>query len=184
MSRIRTAFLNDYQFFEEHQSEPIHASPKAILNAIQTIDMRSDRVIDTLLKVRETPTRIGVKLFDSAQLKTDDFGLHKFTLLERTATQLSLGLVGRFWHLDMGLIYLEHVEDFQAFNNPTAAKMVLQFEVVGEPSSYILQTRTFVYCPNRKTKLLFLPYWLLIRVGSGWIRQRTLKLIQKQFTTI
>jgi hypothetical protein len=46
---------------------------------------------------------------------------------------------------------------------------------------HALQTETFVYCPSRSTMLMFTPYWLAIRLASGWIRRRTLNAIEKSF---
>jgi hypothetical protein len=46
-----------------------------------------------------------------------------------------------------------------------------------------LRTETFVYCASTRSKMLFTPYWLLIRLASGWIRQRNLAAIQRQFST-
>lgn len=59
------------------------------------------------------------------------------------------------------------------------AKLVLRFEVVGlAAGAHVLRTETFVHCPSARTRRLFTPYWLAIRLGSGWIRRRTLTAVE------
>ena len=74
------------------------------------------------------------------------------------------------------------VDDAEAFvrhDDPRDAKLVLRFEVVGLSSgTRLLRTETFVHCPSTRTRLLFLPYWLAIRLASGWIRRRTLAAVE------
>ncbi|MGU7783560.1 hypothetical protein [Burkholderia sp. PU8-34] len=43
----------------------------------------------------------------------------------------------------------------------------------------MLRTATFVHCPTARTRILFTPYWLAIRLASGWIRRRTLDAIER-----
>ncbi|WP_211208263.1 hypothetical protein [Leeia oryzae] len=174
-------FLQDYQFSERHDSEPMAFTADAILAKVETFDMRSDWVTDLLLTVREWPTRLqGLFSNKSPQAKAA-FGLHTFTLLQRSSNELSLGLVGKFWRPDMGLVAIPDVAAFKAFNDHSAAKLVLRFQVTERPgNTCILRTETFIYCPTPRTKRLFLPYWIAIRAASGWIRKRTLKLIHQQ----
>ncbi|WP_199102139.1 hypothetical protein [Aquitalea sp. ASV11] len=74
--------------------------------------------------------------------------------------------------------------EFEAQNDPRLAKLVLRFQVIAHPhASHTLRTETFVYCANTRTKMLFTPYWLAIRLASGWIRRRTLTLIQQKLST-
>jgi hypothetical protein len=40
-------------------------------------------------------------------------------------------------------------------------------------------TETRVYCPDRYSLIMFLPYWLIIRPVSGLLRRRALGAIRK-----
>jgi hypothetical protein len=76
------------------------------------------------------------------------------------------------------------VAAFMTFNDPRVARLVLRFQVIEQPQGApALRTETFVFCPNARTRWLFTPYWLAIRLASGWIRRRTLATIQRQFPT-
>jgi len=44
--------------------------------------------------------------------------------------------------------------------------------------AHMLRTETFIHCPSERTRWLLTPYWLAIRLGSGWIRRRTLAAVE------
>lgn len=176
-------FLPDYQFSELHESAPMASSAQAILDAVENFDMRADWVADLLLTAREWPSRVRGWLGGMTSSEEGAFGFHKFTVLRRTADELSLGLVGKFWRPDMGLVAIPDAAAFEACNDDTVAKLVLRFQVVERASNvFSLRTETFIHCPSRKTQLLFLPYWITIRVASGLIRRRTLRLIRRRLS--
>lgn len=54
-STLRPRFIPSFGFYEMHQSNPIDAAPPRIIDAVASLDMRSDAVVDTLLTVRELP---------------------------------------------------------------------------------------------------------------------------------
>jgi len=60
-----------------------------------------------------------------------------------------------------------------------SAKLLLRYRVTEiKQGQHELRTETFIYCPDRATKLKMTAYWLAIRAGSGWIRKRTLMAVQ------
>jgi len=178
-------FLRLFQFHERHESGVIRAQPDEIIAAVCALDMREDRVVDALLSLRELPGKILRKFGEStSQQQTARFGFDAFTLLERTTTEVSFGLAGRFWRPDLSTRAIPDAQAFKAFDDPRAAKLLLRFQVIEHPRGICtLRTETFVYCANKRTKMLFTPYWLLIRLASGWIRRRNLAAIQRQFST-
>jgi hypothetical protein len=96
--------------------------------------------------------------------------LHDFIPLDRDGDrEMTAGLVGRFWRLDYGLVPLP-----AAFARPGTPKLVLGFlgEPQGDRTCPVTQTR--VYCPDRTSLVLFTPYWLVIRLPSGYMRRRFL----------
>ncbi|CAN0628089.1 conserved protein of unknown function [Burkholderia multivorans] len=147
--------------------------------------MRADAVIDTLMSIRELPAKIAAALSRVPQSgAVRRFGLDAFTVLRRDDHELSLGLVGRFWRPDFGLRSIRNADEFIRHDDAKDAKLVLRFRVTSAPrGGSILETETFVYCPSGSVKLLFTPYWLAIRLASGWIRQRTLNAVERSFGT-
>ncbi|WP_175673345.1 hypothetical protein [Burkholderia ambifaria] len=173
-------FIPSFGFVEVHESRPIDAPPSRIIDAVATLDMRADPVIDALLAVRETPAAVARVLRNRPPpAARERFGFDSFTLLHRDDTSLSLGLVGRFWHPTPDVRTIADAAAFVRHDDPHDAKLVLRFEVIGLRSGMrLLRTETFVHCPSARTRLLFLPYWLAIRLGSGWIRRRTLAAVE------
>lgn len=173
-------FIPSFGFVEVHESRPIDAPPSRIIDAVAALDMRADPVIDALLAVRESPAAIARALGNRpAAAAPPRFGFDSFTLLHRDDTSLSLGLVGRFWRPTPDVRTIADAAAFVRHVDPRDAKLVLRFEVVGLPSgARLLRTETFVHCPSTRTRLLFLPYWFAIRLGSGWIRRRTLAAVE------
>lgn len=183
--RSVSPFLPVFSFYEVHDSSAIRAEPEAIIAAVAALDARADRVVDVLLSIRELPSTIRNSFRTPSQRQSFvPFGLDTFTLLQRTDNEIAFGLVGRFWRPDFGICHIPSARDFEASSDPGVAKLVLRFQAIEHPGGpCTLRTETFVYCANTRTKLLFTPYWLVIRFASGWIRHRTLASIQRQLST-
>ncbi|WP_445177891.1 hypothetical protein [Pseudomonas sp. McL0111] len=179
-------FLPRFNFYEIHESGAIRARPEDIIAAVYALDIRDDRVVNALLSIRELPSKILSKFGTrSQQQQTRPFGFDSFTLLQRTPHELSMGLAGRFWRPDLSTLHIPGAEEFGVLDLSRIAKLVLRFQVIEQARGvYTLRTETFVYCANTRTKLLFTPYWLVIRFASGWIRRRNLASIQRQFSTV
>ncbi|WP_317205244.1 hypothetical protein [Janthinobacterium sp.] len=179
-------FLPAFHFHEIHTSAALpQVRPEQMIAALAALDMRADPVADALLTLRELPAKLarlpGRRRRDAAPAP---FGFDAFTGLRRTDHELTLGLAGRFWRPDLGIVAVADAAAFQRFDHPGVAKLVLRFQVIeGADSACTLRTETFVHCPSRATRILFTPYWLMIRLASGWIRRRTLLSIQKTFST-
>ncbi|KVD26795.1 hypothetical protein [Burkholderia ubonensis] len=177
-SERRPPFIPSFGFHEVHQSRPIAADARRIIDAVTSLDMRADPIVDALLTVREFPsTVIGALRNESARRERFDFDA--FTPLQRDDRSLSLGLVGRFWRPDLGVRTIDDAAAFMRHADPRDAKLVLRFEVIEcAHGAHALRTETFVHCPTTRTRLLFTPYWLAIRLASGWIRRRTLAAVE------
>lgn len=171
------AFLPQFQFHEKHRTVIHTVHPETILPLIANFDVRQDPVIRRLMSLRQIPQKF---LRNPQPNAIGDFGLHSFTLLKSSASELCYGLIGQFWRTDFGL---EDVPDASAFQTPAApgcAKLLLRYRITElAPGQHGLCTETFVYCPDRSTRLRMTAYWLVIRAGSGWIRKRTLKAVRK-----
>ncbi|HCQ7769105.1 hypothetical protein UXO04_05350 [Enterobacter kobei] len=170
------AFLPQFQFYEKHQTVIHTCHPENILPLIANFDIRQDAVIRRLMSLRQIPKKL---LRNKQAGSMSNFGLHSFTLLTQSASEICYGLRGQFWRTDFNL---ENVPDASAFQTPVAAgkaKLLLRYQVTERaPGQHELSTETFVYCPDRSTLLNMTAYWLVIRAGSGWIRKRTLKAVK------
>ncbi|WP_176047615.1 hypothetical protein [Burkholderia sp. BCC1644] len=179
-SARKPPFIPSFGFHEVHESQPIGAPPARIIDAVASLDMRADPVIDALMMVREFPAAVAGALRNGpVRPERARFGFDSFTLLHRDDTSLSLGLVGRFWRPTPDVRTIADATAFVRHDDPLDAKLVLRFEVVGLASgAHMLRTETFVHCPSARARWLFTPYWLTIRLGSGWIRRRTLAAVE------
>ncbi|KIP17412.1 MULTISPECIES: hypothetical protein [Burkholderia] len=177
-SERRPPFIPSFGFHEVHQSRPIAADARRIIDAVTSLDMRADPLVDALLTVREFPsTVIGALRNESA--RRERFGFDTFTPLQRDDRSLTLGLVGPFWRPALDVRTIDDAAAFMRHADPRDAKLVLRFEVVEcGHGAHALRTETFVHCPTARTRLLFTPYWLAIRLASGWIRRRTLAAVE------
>ncbi|KWC20619.1 hypothetical protein [Burkholderia ubonensis] len=177
-SERRPPFIPSFGFHEVHQSRPIAADARRIIDAVTSLDMRADPIVDALLTVREFPsTVIGALRNESA--RRERFGFDTFTPLQRDDRSLTLGLVGQFWRPALGVRTIDDAAAFMRHADPRDAKLVLRFEVIEcAHGAHALRTETFVHCPTARTRLLFTPYWLAIRLASGWIRRRTLAAVE------
>lgn len=178
-SLCHTPYLSLTHFYEKHQSAPMYAAPHAILAAVAKYDMRNDRVANALMTLRELPGKVLRPGRQPADPQPE-FGLHTFTLLQRQDDQISFGLAGRFWRPDMGIIALKDAAHFERLQDGGVARLVLHFHLLPEGKAWRLCTETFIGCPDTRTRLKLLPYWLLIRAASGLIRRRTLAAIRRQ----
>ena len=170
------AWLPSVQFHERHERRKLVAEADALLNAAEQYDDREDPVMDTLLRLREWPARMAVRLgFRNASAGRPRFGLADFVRLQRSGDTLVYGLVGRFWRPDFGLETIDSPEAFRRFDRPGVAKLVLRFDVHHESDgTTTLRTETSIHCPDGRTRALLTPYWYAIRPASGWLRHRIL----------
>ncbi|KWI57191.1 hypothetical protein WM05_06515 [Burkholderia ubonensis] len=177
-SERRPPFIPSFGFHEIHQSRPIAADARRIIDAVTSLDMRADPIVDALLTVREFPsTVIGALRNESA--RRERFGFDTFTPLQRDDRSLTLGLVGQFWRPALDVRTIDDAAAFMRHADPRDAKLVLRFEVIEcGHGAHALRTETFVHCPTARTRFLFTPYWLTIRLASGWIRRRTLAAVE------
>lgn len=143
-----------------------------------------DPLVQRLLQIREAPARLALRLgLRNALADRPRFGLHEFTLLGRQGDrEIAYGLIGRFWRGDFGLRPCADGDSFRRFAEPGTARLVLHFSCErGEREDEVrVHTETRVHCPDRRSRLLFTPYWLAIRPVSGLIRRRLLREIQRR----
>jgi hypothetical protein len=181
-------FLPRYDVFERH-AIAVRATPECTYAAIATTDFGSDSIIRALLFARALP---GALLKGRAELRalTDrrKSSLTIATILrggfslvaERAPDELLLGVEGQFWTLSGG----RRTPTADAFRErgpePGTARSLWNFVVRSlDAQTSELTTETRVLCADAATRRRFLPYWTLIRPGSGLIRHSMLRAIKK-----
>jgi hypothetical protein len=173
------AHLPVYQFRELHQLL-INAAPGDLLDAVDKPGIVEDPWVQWFIRLREAPARLLSSLGYPSQLKDKPaFGLDNFTRLGRVSDrEVAFGLAGRFWKFDYGLVAIADTQAFERFGAMGVPKLVLNFsaEVLDAGRTW-LRTETRVFCNDRKSLALFLPYWWLIRPVSGLMRRRLLRRI-------
>ncbi|WP_434777531.1 hypothetical protein [Neisseria sp. Ec49-e6-T10] len=158
----------------------ISASSGVIMEAINNHDASTDQVSKVLMVIRELPMKL-VSLFRKKEEK-EPFGFHSFLFLgQKNNEEIAYGLVGKFWQFNFGLVPLSTPTEFQDFAGAGVAKLVMNFSIKEiEKNLCVLSTETRVFCPDKRTLILFSPYWYLIRLASGFIRKRMLLQIKRE----
>jgi hypothetical protein len=173
-------FLPRYHFRERHKLA-LSKIPAALLEMTLLPQVTDDPWVQRLIRIRELPARLLPVLGRRSALKDRaPFSISNFTLLGyNTDVEIAFGLVGRFWRLDYGLVSIADATTFEAFAVPGTPKLVLNFRLDRHAGGGgELTTETRVFCNDRASILRFLPYWILIRPVSGWMRRRLLERIR------
>ena len=191
MSEIETPpliddFLRTYDVRERHHIR-VKAPAAAVYNAILSADLGDSSLVQGLLFLRALPSALGRGLEGVRELAhrnrapvtlatMESKGFH--ILAERAPYEMVIGIEGKFW-LPSGAECTATRESFAA---PVAAGMargVWNFRVISMPADEVeLTTETRVLCADAATRRRFLPYWALIRPGSGLIRHAMLRAIK------
>jgi hypothetical protein len=173
-------FLPEFDFSERHEIF-VSATPKATLAAARGLAPRDVPLLLVLLSVRSVPYLVsrrrpmvtpgGSILEQSARVG--------FARLADRPDELVLGVVGKFWRPDSGVLALP-AADFARFAEPGWTKAVVGFEAGPSGSGCLLSTETRIQATDDSARRKFGLYWLLIRPGSAAIRRAWLRAIRKR----
>ena len=101
-------------------------------------------------------------------------------LAEDPPREIAIGLEGKFW-VPSGALCTPSADAFRtAAVTPGMARAVWNFSVTASGEGSELVTETRVLCADAATRRRFLPYWALIRIGSGFIRVAMLASIKRK----
>ena len=170
MSRRRQGGRHRYAQKSRHQIE-IDAPPEAVWDHVRQIDLAGPALVRFLLVAR------GFRM-EEGPTTPESLG---FTVLsERPPRHLILGMIGKFWTRDGGLVEGEP-EAFAEFNQPGYAKAVWVFQLnpLDEGRTRLI-TETRVQCTDAQSRRKFRRYWMLVGPFSALIRRRLLRSIRNQ----
>ena len=179
-------FLHTYDVRERHHIR-VKASPAVVYDAILATDLFDSGIVQGLLFLRALPAALGRGLNGVRALAhrtrapltlatMESKGFH--ILSERPPEEIVLGIEGKFWS-PAGAECTNSRESFAAPVEAGMARGVWDFRVIPMPDGEAeLTTETRVLCADAATRRKFVPYWALIRPGSGLIRHAMLRAIK------
>jgi hypothetical protein len=180
-------FMPRYDVVERHAIR-VRASQAQTYAAIGSTDF-SNGIIRVLLVLRMLPAALlhgvrGIRALtqrQTSQMTLASMERSGFHLLsERAPDELAIGIEGRFWTLS-GDRCTPAADVFRT--RPPAsgtARGVWDFRVRAIDAGHCeLSTETRVLCADDATRRKFLPYWAVIRPGSGLIRRAMLRAIRR-----
>lgn len=182
-------YLPRYDVRERHRLA-VHASPRATYAALRSADLVSAPIVRALLLLRALPGglrrgRAGLATLQrngDAPVTLRTFESRGFRVIaERPPEELVIGLEGRFWRLEGDLCTPASDAFLTSAPSDGTARAVWNFTVrpAGSGDSE-LATETRVLCADAAARRRFLPYWLVVRAGSGIIRRAMLRAIRRE----
>jgi hypothetical protein len=173
-------FLPAGEVSSRHEVE-VRAPAERVWAAARSLDLAGSPVVRALFALRSLPGIFSGKGAAHRGLGLDMDGLLKtgFVILaEAPGDEIVLGLVGRFWTLDGGIIRVDPA-DFAAFDRPGYAVAAWNFTLRGPAAGpVILATETRVRLTDPSSRRRFRAYWTLVGPFSGLIRREMLRTIR------
>lgn len=178
--------LPHYDVVERHQMT-IHASAAASYAALLSIDFAESGVLRALLAIRALPawlfarsTRQGRTSAPRRALTLDTIEAGGFVRLAAIPPEeIVFGVEGRFWTLDGGRCTPAAPDFLASEPRPGTARGVWNFAFTPvDAMTTLASTETRVLCADAHTRRRFLPYWVVIRLGSGLIRRVMLRQVR------
>jgi hypothetical protein len=174
--------LPRYDVTERHSIE-VGTTPAVAYAALFEVDFARNGVLRALMSLRTLPARLvqrrprGGDRPDHMRMTLAALETRGFILLgEVPPAELVLGVEGRFWALDGGRCTPPRSLFLSSSPRPGTARAVWNFTFTALDSARTLVvTETRVLCADAAARRRFLPYWFLIRAGSGLIRRVMLR---------
>lgn len=175
--------LPTYDVVERH-AITVHAPPAATYAALLSTDFGRSGLLRALLVLRALPAVLARRPHDAGSrarsrppLTLSSIESHGFVRLAAAPdSEIVFGLEGRFWALDGGRCTPPAAAFRTTAPSPGTARAVWNFALASvDATTTRATTETRVLCADAATRRRFLPYWALIRPGSGLIRRDMLR---------
>lgn len=174
--------LPAYRFRERHE-RTIAAPPDVVWSALLAITTQDLPMSSLLMGIRALPSRLSGQTKGlrrtSRKPVIDQFIAGGFRKLRVDPPNvLVAGAAIQPWRLVKGEVAdVGDLAGFRAFKQPGFVLAAVSFEVEQTEKGVRLSTETRVQPTDRRAGLAFLPYWLVIRAGSGLIRREMLRAV-------
>ncbi len=173
-------FLPAGEVSSRHEVE-VRAPAERVWAAARSLDLAGSPVVRALFALRSLPGILSRKSVARRGLGMDMDGLLKtgFVILaEAPGEEIVLGLVGRFWTPNGGIVRVDPAE-FAAFDRPGYAVAAWNFTVRGPAAGPVrLATETRVRLTDPSSRRRFRAYWTVVGPFSGLIRREMLRTIR------
>jgi hypothetical protein len=170
--------LDVYDVRSSHAIE-VDAPATVTYRAVRDLDLGRSVPIAALFALRTLPHLLTGKARPSRSITLETFLQAGATILEeRPPREFVMGVVGKFWRPDSGLV-LVAPEEFRRFDEPGYAKGALTFTVEEHGSGSLLATETRVACTDASALRKFSLYWRVIGPFSGLIRRLMLDQVKR-----
>jgi len=169
-----------YDAVERHSTR-VDASAERVWAVARTLDLSRSPIVRVLFALRSLGGIFTARRKDARALGTtlDRLRGSGFVLLEqRPNEELLMGLVGRFWRIDGGVVRVT-AEEFRAFHHPGYATATWNFTLAPEGGRTRLATETRVRCTDDASRRAFLRYWRLVGPFSALIRMEMLRTLRR-----
>jgi hypothetical protein len=154
----------------------VHASEEKTYAALKGANFSEIRIVRSLMRLR------GYRI-DRGRIpasEAPDGGRGSFLELAAVPRrEVVLGIAGRFWRLDGGIVRGLTPVDFGDFRCQGYAKAVWNFALAPTVAGTQLSTETRVQTFGRSPTLKFRAYWLLVGPFSGLIRKAMLREVKR-----
>jgi len=163
---------------ERHQTH-VRAPREAVWRAARTLDFARSPVVRALFALRSLPGLCSRGPRRALGGTLDGLLRSGFVLLgERPGEELLLGLVGRFWRPDGGIVRLT-ADELRTFDRPGYAVATWNFTLAADHGGSRLATETRVRCTDAAARRSFRRYWAVVGPFSGLIRREMLRSIRR-----
>ncbi|HWY22399.1 MAG TPA: hypothetical protein VNX26_14325 [Candidatus Acidoferrum sp.] len=154
----------------------VHASEEKTYAALKRANFSDLAIVRGLTRLRGY--RIGGGKIPSSNVRHD--GRDPFLELAAIPPrELVLGITGRFWRPDGGIVRGLTPEEFADFHREGYAKAVWNFSLAHSDGGTRLSTETRVHTFGRFATLIFRAYWTLVSPFSGLIRKAMLREVKR-----
>jgi hypothetical protein len=179
-------FLPEYEFNEVHKIR-VNAPAGQVFAAIKELTAAElSPLVFAMLNLRSLPARLMGKA-EPENRRPGPFldSLYEggfIRLAEAAEQEIVFGLIGQFWKLaPTPGPEIATPQAFLAYSDPNFAKVAANLMITPNADGSVLcSTETRVDVPDTNTRRKFAFYWMLICMGSGWIRILWLRAIKRR----
>ncbi|MGA2414472.1 MAG: hypothetical protein ABSF59_08480 [Candidatus Sulfotelmatobacter sp.] len=153
----------------------VHASGEKTYCALKRAAFSDLAVIRVLMRLRGYRLRRP----EGPESQPGNVGAAFLELADVAQREVVLGIAGRFWRPDGGVVRGITASEFRDFHNQGYAKAVWNFALAAADGGTQISTETRVQTFGRDAALKFRAYWLFVGPFSGLIRKAMLNEVKR-----
>ena len=154
----------------------VAASPESTASAVRKASFANLPIVRGLMRLRGY--RLG-KAERTASPAVEGRRFGSFLELVENSQEVVLGIAGRFWRPDVGIVRDLTAEGFRDFRREGYAKAVWNFYVSPVNDGSEISTETRVQTFGRAATVKFRLYWVMVGPFSGLMRKAMLREVKR-----